>query len=230
MPTVVHEPIIVPGSSSTTTTTTTMAPTTTTIPLICLNPLLQMIHRFVCNPPPSPSNVDHAYTISQQSIYTTSPFNCMEEDLCGGTPPGYPDCTNPAIRAGYLIQPGQQAICPDLIQVVSFKDTSFPANSDVLLAFGQAEINFYRANPATYVELENMGYCSTTFCYCGANVPLYVLIGNLASGKKDHFYTTSLDEAIAGIPTSVYGGTFMGIKCYIWNFNAVSFCGLSCVG
>jgi hypothetical protein len=128
-----------------------------------------MIHRFVCDPAPSGSNVNHAYTISQQSLYPPVPFNCFEEDLCNG-----PDCTNPATKAGYLIQPGQQTICPDLIQVVSFKDTSFPANSDVLLAFGQAEINFYRANPARYVELENMGYCSTTFCYCGANVPLYV--------------------------------------------------------
>uniref|UniRef100_A0A914DRX6 Uncharacterized protein n=1 Tax=Acrobeloides nanus TaxID=290746 RepID=A0A914DRX6_9BILA len=189
-----------------------------------------MIHRFDCDPLPLGSNVNHAYTISQQSLYPPAPNNCIEEDLCGGLPPGFPDCANPAIKAGYLIQPGQQGICPDLIQVVSFKDTTFPVNSDVLLAFGQAEINFYRANPATYVELENMGYCSTTSCYCGANVPLYVDVGHLLSGKSDHFYTTSLTEAMSANPAYIYGGTFMGIKCYIWNFNAMSFCGGSCIG
>uniref|UniRef100_A0A914CDB1 Uncharacterized protein n=1 Tax=Acrobeloides nanus TaxID=290746 RepID=A0A914CDB1_9BILA len=185
-----------------------------------------MIHRFDCDPPIN--NINHAYTINQQSVYTTSPYNCIEENLCGGMG-SPPDCANPAIKAGYLIQPGQQGICPDLIQVVSFKDISFPVNSDVLLAFGQAEINFYRANPATYVELENMGYCSTTSCYCGANVPLYVDDGKLPSGKRDHFYTTSLTEATTALP-AVYAGTFMGIKCYIWNFNAMSYCGMSCIG
>ncbi len=115
--------------------------------------------------------------------------------------------------------------------MVSFKDTSFPVNSDVLLAFGQAEINSFRANPARYVELENMGYCSTTSCYCGANVPLYFLDGLLASGKRDHFYTTSFDEAMAANANpSIFFHQFMGIKCYIWNFNAMSYCGLSCIG
>uniref|UniRef100_A0A914EAE9 Uncharacterized protein n=1 Tax=Acrobeloides nanus TaxID=290746 RepID=A0A914EAE9_9BILA len=185
-----------------------------------------MIHRFDCDPPIN--NINHAYTISQSSLYPPIPNNCVEEDLCGGGPPGYPDCP---IKAGYLIKPGQQSICPDLIQVVSFKDTSFPVNSDVLLAFGQAEINSFRANPARYVELENMGYCSTTSCYCGANVPLYFLDGILPSGKQDHLYTTSLDEVMAvnNNPT-IYFGTFMGIKCYIWNFNAMSYCGMSCIG
>jgi hypothetical protein len=189
-----------------------------------------MIVRIDCNPPPTVTNIDHAYTISQSSLYLTSPYNCKEEDLCGGIF-SYPDCADPAKKDGYLIKPGQQAICPDLIQVVSFKDTSFPVNSDVLLAFGQAEIDSYRANPARYVELENMGYCSTTSCYCGANVPLYFLDGILPSGKHDHLYTTSLDEVMAvnNAPT-IYFGTFMGIKCYVWNFNAMSFCGMSCIG
>uniref|UniRef100_A0A914ECA6 Uncharacterized protein n=1 Tax=Acrobeloides nanus TaxID=290746 RepID=A0A914ECA6_9BILA len=156
-----------------------------------------MIIRIDCNPLPSVTNINHAYTINQQTLYTSSPYNCKVENLCGGGISTYPDCANPAVKAGYLIKPGQQSICPDLIQVVSFKDTSFPVNSDVLLAFGQAEINSYRANPARYVELENMGYCSTTSCYCGANVPLYFLDGLLVSGKRDHFYTTSFDEAMA---------------------------------
>jgi hypothetical protein len=56
------------------------------------------------------------------------------------------------------------------------------------------------------------------------------LVGNLVSGKTDHFYTTSLIEAMTASPAFIYGGTFMGIKCYIWNFNAMSFCGGSCIG
>uniref|UniRef100_A0A914CCU0 ShKT domain-containing protein n=1 Tax=Acrobeloides nanus TaxID=290746 RepID=A0A914CCU0_9BILA len=125
---------------------------------------------------------------------------------------------------------GQQSICPNLIQVVSFRNTASPSSYENLLAFGASEISQYRSNPTNYTELEKLGYCAQTSCYCGASMPLYYIVGTFSTGMLDHFYTTSFEEmnSLNTNSGSIYYNGSKGIPCYIWKFNSTTQCNTYC--
>lgn len=99
----------------------------------------------------------------------------------------------------------------------------------MLIAVGQAEISAFQSNPARYTFREDLGYCSPSFCYCGATRPLYEIQGNAGPppppSYRDWFYTISTGEAnAANTGGGIYNGGLTGIKCYLWYQDATTNC------
>lgn len=180
--------------------------------LVCLSSMLNKITRFFCSTP-------HTYTVNQTSTYSS----CTQENLCNGG-----DCTDTATQNGYLLSATNKNLCSNLAEVVSFKDTTSSSTLNTYLAVGDAKISALRAN-SSFVELETMGYCSTSSCNCGASLPLYLVEGYSGSTIIDYFYTLSTQEVSAtnGTP-GVYYQHGQGVQCYLWRQDATETCGTYC--